>query len=212
METEVRFKHNSETSDFAEGDAIAQLVQTLSRLPGLGRRSATRLTLKLLTERESRLEPLIRSLVEAAAAVRRCSTCGNLDTVDPCRICTDGKRDTGLLCVVEGVDDLWALERSRVFRGRYHVLGGALSAIAGRGPEDLSLSSLKARATGMREVILALSATVEGQTTAHYIADSVHGLCDLTVLGQGLPVGGSPHYLDDGTLFAAFRSRAKLSA
>lgn len=197
---------------FSEDDAIGNLIRMLSRLPGLGRRSATRLALRLLTDREGGLEPLVRALSEASESVRLCGECGNLDVRDPCGICLDNERDTGLLCVVEGVDDLWALERSGVFHGRYHVLGGTLSALDGRDPGSLSVDGLRRRARAeVREVILALSATVEGQTTAHYVADLLRDVCEVTVLGQGLPVGGSPNYLDDGTLFAAFRSRSLLS-
>ncbi|MGR4001260.1 MAG: recombination mediator RecR [Alphaproteobacteria bacterium] len=191
---------------------MGNLIRMLSHFPGLGRRSATRLALRLLTDREGSLDPLVRTLAEASESVCSCTMCGNLDVQDPCVVCRDEKRDTELLCVVEGVDDLWALERSRVFRGRYHVLGGTLSALDGRGPGSLAVDGLRHRASlGVREVILALSATVEGQTTAHYVADMLRDLCRVTVLGQGLPMGGSPNYLDDGTLFAAFRSRSLLS-
>lgn len=189
---------------------IETLIQTLSRLPGLGPRSARRAALYMLKRRESILEPLARALSVAADRVRACSTCGNLDTIDPCPVCTDPNRDDTVLCVVEDVADLWALERSGSFRGRYHVLGGTLSALDGVGPEDLGIPRLldRVRAGAIREVVLATNATVEGQTTAHYIADRFAGV-DVKVSGLalGVPVGGELDYLDDGTLSAALRAR-----
>lgn len=189
---------------------IDRLVQQLARLPGLGPRSARRAALFLLQRREQALLPLAEALARAAERIRPCSRCGNLDEGDPCRLCRDPRRDPAALCVVEEVGDLWALERSGAFKGRYHVLGGALSALDGRGPEQLNLPRLwqRAREPGLEEVILALSATVDGQTTAHYIAERLAGLpLRVTRLGQGVPVGGDLDYLDDGTLLAAFSAR-----
>ncbi|MFQ5785995.1 MAG: recombination mediator RecR [Alphaproteobacteria bacterium] len=191
---------------------IEHLIQRLARLPGLGPRSARRVALHLLKRREALLDPLIAALRQASERVRSCSTCGNLDIADPCAICTDGRRDPSLICVVEEVADLWAFERAAIFRGRYHVLGGTLSALDGIGPEDLNIPRLVARAGApeVREVILATSATVDGQTTAHYIGDR---LADAGVavsrLAQGVPMGGELEYLDDGTLSAALKARRK---
>jgi len=189
---------------------IDQLIQLLAKLPGLGPRSARRAALYLIKRREALLSPLAGAMAAAADAVRNCSQCGNLDTIDPCAICTDPRRDGSVICVVEEVADLWALERSAAFRGRYHVLGGTLSALDGRTPEDLNIATLidRAGAGDVSEVILATAATVEGQTTAHYIADRLAG-CDVTVSGlaHGVPVGGELDYLDDGTLSAAIRLR-----
>jgi len=189
---------------------IDRLIQQLARLPGLGPRSARRAALYLLQRREQVLVPLVESLGRAAERIAPCSNCGNLDDVDPCRICRDPQREVASLCVVEEVSDLWALERSGAFKGRYHVLGGCLSALDGRGPEQLNLARLWERTaqTEVKEVILALSATVDGQTTAHYIAERLAGLpLQVTLLGQGVPVGGDLDYLDDGTLLAAFSAR-----
>jgi len=189
---------------------IDRLIQQLARLPGLGPRSARRAALYLLHRREQVLVPLVESLGRAAERIAPCSNCGNLDDVDPCRICRDPQREVASLCVVEEVSDLWALERSGAFKGRYHVLGGCLSALDGRGPEQLNLARLWERTaqTEVKEVILALSATVDGQTTAHYIAERLAGLpLQVTLLGQGVPVGGDLDYLDDGTLLAAFSAR-----
>ena len=189
---------------------IERLIQMLARLPGLGPRSARRVALHLLKRRDAALAPLIQALTEAAANVRTCATCGNLDTADPCGICADPKRASGAICVVEDVADLWAMERSGAFRGRYHVLGGALSALDGVGPEELRIPKLIERVAAGRvaEVILATNATVEGQTTAHYIAERLAG-SGVTVSGlaQGIPVGGELDYLDDGTLSAALKAR-----
>ncbi len=189
---------------------IDRLIQLLAKLPGLGPRSARRAALYLIKRREALLAPLAGARAAAADAVRSCSRCGNLDTIDPCAICADQRRDGSVICVVEEVADLWALERSAAFRGRYHVLGGTLSALDGRTPEDLNITALigRAGAGDVSEVILATSATVEGQTTAHYIADRLAG-CDVTVSGlaHGVPVGGELDYLDDGTLSAAIRMR-----
>ena len=189
---------------------IERLIQMLARLPGLGPRSARRVALHLLKRRDAALAPLIQALTEAAANVRTCATCGNLDTADPCGICADPKRASGAICVVEDVADLWAMERSGAFRGRYHVLGGALSALDGVGPEELRIPKLVERVAAGRvaEVILATNATVEGQTTAHYIAERLAGSgAKVSGLAQGIPVGGELDYLDDGTLSAALKAR-----
>jgi recombination protein RecR len=189
---------------------IERLIQLLARLPGLGPRSARRAALHLLKKRESLMLPLGAALTEAAGSVKRCATCGNLDSVDPCSICADPRRDGSIICVVEEVDDLWALERSAAYRGRYHVLGGTLSALDGIGPEQLDVAGLIARAASpeVKEVILATGATVEGQTTAHYITDRLAGLdVAVTGLAHGVPVGGELDYLDDGTLTAALKAR-----
>jgi recombination protein RecR len=189
---------------------IDRLIQLLARLPGLGPRSARRAVLHLIKRRESLMQPLAQALGDAAESILICGTCGNLDTVEPCGICMDEKRDGGTICVVEDVADLWALERTRSFKGRYHVLGGRLSALDGVGPEDLNMAGLVARAeTGdINEVILAMNLTVDGQTTAHYIADRLgHTEVDVTRLAHGVPVGGELDYLDDGTLETALRSR-----
>ena len=192
---------------------IERLIQQLAKLPVLGPRSSRRVALYLLKRREAVLDPLVAALSRAAERVRPCSTCGNLDADDPCALCRDGRRDGALICVVEDVADLWALERSGSYRGRYHVLGGVLSALDGVGPEDLAIASLVARArdAAVGEVIIATSATVDGQTTAHYIADRLAD-CGVTVSGlaHGVPMGGELEYLDDGTLAAALKARHKL--
>lgn len=196
----------------AAGSEIERLIQLLARLPGLGPRSARRAALVLLKKRDVLLEPLAQAMQDAAAAIRPCEVCGNLDTVSPCSICTDARRDPNLLCVVEDVADLWALERAGVFRGRYHVLGGALSALDGVTPERLNVAALLDRAKhGIEEVILAMNATVEGQTTAHYLMDVLEGgRLKITRLAHGVPVGGELDYLDEGTLSAAFKARRGL--
>lgn len=189
---------------------IERLIQLLAQLPGLGPRSARRAVLHLIKRRESLMQPMAQALSDAADAILVCGTCGNLDTVEPCLICMDEKRDQGIVCVVEDVADLWALERTRSFKGRYHVLGGRLSALDGVGPEDLNIASLigRAEAGDIREVILAMNLTVDGQTTAHYIADRLaHAGVEVTRLAHGVPVGGELDYLDDGTLETALRSR-----
>ncbi len=192
------------------GPEIDELMRLLARLPGLGPRSARRIALHLLTHRDELMHPLADALVSTAEAIVPCRQCGNLDTTDPCGICQDPGRDPTSLCVVEQVGDLWALERTRVFRGRYHVLGGTLSALDGIGPEDLRLAELIERASApeISEVIIALDATVDGQTTAHYLADSLSG-AGVTVsrLAHGVPVGGELDYLDDGTITAALNAR-----
>ena len=187
------------------------LIQLLARLPGLGPRSARRAALHLLKRRESLLEPLAAAMAKAADAIRPCAVCGNLDTTAPCAICRDPERDGRMICVVEDLADLWAIERSGAFRGRYHVLGGTLSALDGVGPEDLTIDRLLARVEPGQELILALNATVEGQTTAHYLADRLAGSgVRLSRLAQGVPIGGELEYLDDGTLTAALKARRAL--
>ena len=189
---------------------IDALTQALARLPGLGPRSARRAVLHLMKKREGSLEPLLAALQSVAANLSTCSTCGNLDTRDPCAICIDPRRDDKSLCVVEEVADLWALDRSRLFPGRYHVLGGRLSALEGVRPEDLGIDQLIARVAegGIDEVVLAMNATLEGQTTAHYLAERLDKFpIRLTQLAHGLPVGGELDYLDEGTLAQALRAR-----
>ncbi len=189
---------------------IETLAQALSKLPGLGPRSARRAVLYLLKKRETALTPLLRALEQVNERLATCDTCGNVDTVNPCAICTDSRRDARMLCVVEDVADLWALERSRLFPGKFHVLGGRLSALAGVRPEDLSIDALVSRiaAGGIDEVILAVNATLDGQTTAHYIAERIENFpIRLTQLAHGLPVGGELDYMDDGTLAQALRAR-----
>ena len=193
--------------------SIDHLIQLLAKLPGLGPRSARRAALYLIKRRESLLLPLAAALEGVAGSIRACSVCGSLDTVDPCAVCADPGRDAALVCVVEDVADLWALERAAVYGGRYHVLGGTLSALDGVGPEDLSIPALVGRAAagGIKEVILATNATVDGQTTAHYIAERL-AQCGITVsrLAHGVPIGGELDYLDDGTLGAALKARRPL--
>ena len=189
---------------------IDRLIQLLARLPGLGPRSARRAVLHLIKRRQSLMQPLAQALNAAADAILVCGTCGNLDTMEPCGVCMDEARDRTLVCVVEDVADLWALERTRSFKGLYHVIGGRLSALDGVGPEDLNIAGLVARAEAgdLREVILAMNLTVDGQTTAHYIADRLAETgVEVTRLAHGVPVGGELDYLDDGTLETALRSR-----
>lgn len=191
-------------------DPIEDLIALLSRLPGLGRRSARRAVLRMLSDPARQMLPLADALRAAADAVRPCEVCGNLDTFSPCRVCSDTSRERGLVCVVEGVADLWALERAQAHRGLYHVLGGTLSALGGVGPEDLSIQPLVARIAegGVEEVILALPATVDGATTTHYVMDRLAPLgVTVTRLAQGVPIGGALDVLDDGTLAAALRAR-----
>jgi len=194
------------------GPEIERLIQLLAKLPGLGPRSARRAALALLKKREALLEPLGAAMRDAAAAIKVCEICGNLDTTNPCSLCRDPKRDSHLICVVEDVADLWALERAGVFRGKYHVLGGALSALDGITPERLNVASLLKRVgEGVDEVILAVNATVEGQTTAHYLMDTLSASgVKVTRLAHGVPVGGELDYLDEGTLNAAFKARRSL--
>jgi len=195
------------------GPEIERLIQLLARLPGLGPRSARRAVLHLLKKKDALLLPLAATLREVGESVHACSTCGNLDSRDPCAICTDPRRDEALLCVVESVADLWALERAGVFRGRYHVLGGTLSALDGVGPSDLNVDGLIGRVQfgRIKEVIIATNATVEGQTTAHYITDRLAPQnVQVSRLAHGVPVGGELDYLDDGTLGAALKARRPL--
>jgi recombination protein RecR len=194
---------------------LDHLIQLLAKLPGLGPRSARRVALYLIKRREALMEPLAAAIAEAAKAIHPCSICGNLDAVDPCSFCRDVTRDPGLVCVVEDVADLWAIERAHAFKGRYHVLGGTLSALDGVGPGELRIDALVARVKDahVREVILATNATVEGQTTAHYIIDRLAGSgASITRLAHGVPVGGELDYLDDGTLAAALSARTAVKS
>ena len=193
---------------------IEELASALARLPGLGPRSARRAVLHLMKKRQTSLEPLLAALTRVSERLSTCSTCGNVDTSDPCNICKDPRRDERLLCVVEEVADLWALDRSRLFPGRYHVLGGRLSALEGVRPEDLTIDKLVSRvsAGGIDEVVLAMNATLEGQTTAHYLAERLENFpIRLTQLAHGLPVGGELDYLDEGTLAQALRARRPIA-
>jgi len=195
------------------GPEIERLIQLLARLPGLGPRSARRAALHLIKRREQLLGPLADAIRVAADRIVTCTRCGNVDTSDPCALCSDPRRDGSVLVVVEDVSDLWALERAQVVNARYHVLGGTLSALDGVGPQDLDLDRLVMRAAepGVVEVILAVNATVDGQTTAHYITDMLSHLpVKVTRLAHGVPVGGELDYLDEGTLTAAFRQRTRV--
>lgn len=192
------------------GPEIERLISLLSKLPGLGPRSARRSALALLKKREALLLPLADAMSQAAARVKTCGTCGALDTQDPCAVCSDPARDASLICVVEEVGALWAMERAGAFRGRYHVLGGLLSALDGVGPDALRIGQLVGRVSGgeVKEVVLALPATVDGQTTAHYLADALAGTgVAVTMLARGVPVGGELDWLDDGTIAQAMRAR-----
>ncbi len=197
------------------GPEIERLIELLGKLPGLGPRSARRAALGLLRQPQARMLPLANAMQQAARTVRSCALCGNLDSRDPCTVCADPGRDRGLICVVEGVGDLWALERAGVHRGLYHVLGGTLSPLGGVGPEDLNLSPLLARLeqagleqVPVREVILALGATVEGATTAHWLSERLAPFAvAISRVGQGVPMGGALDVLDDGTLAAALSAR-----
>ncbi len=190
---------------------IETLIDLMARLPGLGPRSARRAVLALLKKREQLMTPLAQAMAGVALNARDCVVCGNIGTADLCPICTDPARATGEICVVENVADLWAMERGGAFKGRYHVLGGTLSALDAMGPDELGIPRLAARvADGATEVILALNATVDGQTTAHYIADVLSGFgVQITSLAQGVPIGGELDYLDDGTIGAALRARKR---
>jgi recombination protein RecR len=192
------------------GPEIDRLIGLLAKLPGMGPRSARRAALRMLQQPEARMLPLAAALAEAARSVRPCADCGNLDSQDPCTICADPHRDRSIICVVEGVGDLWALERAIVHHGLYHVLGGTLSALSGVGPEDLNLPGLLSRVSEgeITEVILALGATVDGATTAHWLTDQLRSTgVRITRVGQGVPIGGALDVLDDGTLAAAIRAR-----
>ncbi len=192
------------------GAEIEELIALLAKLPGLGPRSARRAALHLIKKREQLLLPLARALSRAAEKITICKVCGNIDTLEPCAICADPTRDASMICVVEEVGDLWALERASIVRSRYHVLGGTLSPLDGRGPDDISIVKLieRAHAPGVTEILLALNATVEGQSTAHYIAAELENLpVKVTRLARGVPVGGELDYLDEGTLAAAIKLR-----
>ena len=192
---------------------IDALIELMARLPGLGPRSARRAVLALLKKRDGLMVPLARSMADLALSAKTCATCGNIGPTDPCSICTSAARATGEICVVADVADLWAMERGGTFRGRYHILGGTLSALDNVGPDELHIPDLVARVgvEGITEVILALNATVDGQTTAHYIADVLEPSGVLvTTLAQGVPIGGELDYLDDGTINAALRARRKV--
>ena len=194
-------------------NTLEDLIRKLGRLPGLGPRSARRAVLFLLKNRDRLMLPLANDMNDVARNIRACVDCGNLDIIDRCSICSDPRRDHSRICVVEDVGDLWAMERASVYRGLYHILGGTLSAIDGRGPDDLLIDRLLIRAGDERvdEVILALSATVDGQTTAHYIGERLAATAvDVTRLARGMPVGGELDYLDDGTLAQALQARSKL--
>jgi len=195
------------------GKEIDRLIELMARLPGLGPRSARRAVLQMIKKRGLLLEPLARAMAEVSVTARECVICGNVGTSETCAICADPKRDPSILCVVQDVSDLWAMERAAVFRGRYHVLGGVLSALDGVTPDDLRIPALVRRVedTGIGEVVLALSATIDGQTTAHYIADQLSDRhVTVTSLAQGVPVGGELDYLDDGTISAALKARKGL--
>ncbi len=191
---------------------IEELIELMAKLPGLGPRSARRAVLYLIRKRGILLHPLADAMHAVAATARECINCGNVTTTEVCEICSSQKRAIGEICVVEDVADLWAMERAGVFKGRYHVLGGTLSALDAIGPDDLRIPRLVRRVAdeGITEVILALNATIDGQTTAHYIAEELEGRCAVTSLAQGVPVGGELDYLDDGTISAALRARKAL--
>lgn len=192
---------------------LEALVRQLASLPGLGSRSAKRIALHLLSAKGNKMDALIAALTEASKSIKTCNTCGNLDSSDPCRVCRDPARDKTILCIIAGVADLWAVERTGSYKGQYHVLGGVLSALDGVGPDELSIAPLIARLSqgGFREVVLALSATVDGQSTAHYLMDRMEGLnLHITRLAHGVPVGGALEFLDDSTIATAMKSRARL--
>lgn len=200
-------------SKHVAGPEIQRMIDLIARLPGLGPRSARRAALFLLKRPDALLKPLSDALGDAAGKIEQCETCGNFDTLQPCAVCQAPGRNDSLLCVVEDVPDLWALERAGAFRGRYHVLGGVMSALDGIGPEDLTIGLLvdRVKGGGFTEVILALNATVDGQTTAHYVAEQLEGLgVQVTRLAHGVPVGGELDHLDDGTLATALRSRREV--
>ena len=200
------------SSGDAAQDRIEALSDLMARLPGLGPRSARRAVLHMLKRRDLLMTPLADAIHDVASTARECLSCGNVATTDTCAICADPRRANGELCVVEDVADLWAMERAGAFRGRYHVLGGLLSALGGIGPEDLRLPRLESRLDpeGVGEIILALPATVDGQTTAHYVAEALESRVRVTTLAQGVPVGGELDYLDDGTIGAALRARRQV--
>ena len=192
------------------GPELQRLIDLLAKMPGLGPRSAKRAALYLLKKREPVMRPLAFALDDAAEKVKPCSICGNWDSIDPCAVCADAERDASVICVVQDVGDLWALERAGAHKGRYHVLGGLLSPLDGIGPEDLNIGGLIARAQeeAVKEIILALAATVDGQTTAHYLTERLgEAGVSVTQLSQGVPVGGELDYLDEGTIAAAMKTR-----
>lgn len=192
---------------------LDSLIRALAGLPGLGPRSARRVALHLLTNRQKAMNPLMQALEQTAAQVRSCTTCGNLDLSNPCRICANPQRTQRVLCVVAGVADLWAIERTGAYKGRYHILGGILSALDGVTPDMLTIRPLLERVEGIDEVILALAATVDGQATAHYIGDRLHDAnpaLKITRLAHGVPVGGELDYLDEGTIMTALKSRSSV--
>ena len=197
-----------------EGSAIEKLISDISKLPGLGRRSAQRIALYLLKNKDRSLLPLIQTLESSHKLISECSACGNVDMTNPCNICSSANRDQKSICIIEDVSDLWTFERTGFYRGLYHVLGGSLSAINGIGMEELTITKLVKRIeqNEITEVILALSTTMEGQTTTHVLADKLESFKNLTVtrLAQGIPIGGEVHYLDENTLNTAFQSRKKL--
>ena len=197
------------------GAEIEHLIKTLSKLPGIGQRTARRMALQMLKKPDSLMRPLASSLQNAAEAVSSCQVCQNLDSQNPCALCQDDRRDPSILCIVEDVSDLWALERTGSYRGAYHVLGGTLSALDGIGPEDLHVPQILTRCKNpeIDEVIIALNATINGQTTAHYLADKIHEIAPkitTTKLAHGVPIGGELDYLDDGTLTTALHARGTL--
>ena len=195
------------------GSEIDQLIISIAKLPGLGRRSAQRIALHLLKYKEKSLNSLMEALKEASSKIVNCDTCGNIDTLNPCTICQDKRRDKKTICIVEDISDLWAFERTGIYRGLYFVLGGVLSAIDGIGIDEINISKLinRIKKENLKEVILALSTTTEGQTTSHVIADKIENLnIEVTRLAQGLPIGGEVHYLDENTLNTAFRARRKI--
>lgn len=202
---------------FGTDNPLQRLIALLAKLPGLGPRSARRVALSLMKKPETLLKPLAEAMLETARTMRQCDVCGNLDTQNPCAVCGDTRRDRSMVCVVEDVSDLWAMERSGIYKGLYHILGGTLSALDGVGPDQLRIAGLLQRVASsrstqqpVREVILALNATLEGQTTAHVVAEQLESTgVSLTRLAHGLPIGGELDYLDDGTLIAAFHARAK---
>ena len=194
---------------------IEKLINSISKLPGIGRKSAQRITLYLLNNKENSLLPLAKSLTDASNKILKCKNCGNIDTISPCSLCENSKRDSQKICVVEDISDLWTFERIGFFQGLYHILGGSLSAINGIGTNELTINKLIERVENqnVKEVILALSTTVEGQTTTHVISDKLESIKGLIVtrLAQGVPIGGEVHYLDENTLNAAFESRKKIN-
>ena len=195
------------------GEEIDKLIRTIAKLPGLGQRSAQRIALHLIKNRKNSLNPLMEAMNNAKSKIINCSFCGNIDTISPCSICQDKKRDHSSICILEDISDLWTFERTGFYRGLYHVLGGSLSAIDGIGLEELNIESLikRLQKNKIKEVILALGATVEGQTTSHVIAEKIDKFgIEITRLAQGVPIGGEVHYLDENTLNEAYRSRKKI--